>query len=56
LSATDNPLLEDIPLDDRWFKQRRVETIRFTGSQVFKDAQGCVSELLNVLRGASARP
>ncbi len=41
---------------DRWFKERRVETIRFTGSQVFKDAQGCVGELLNVLRGANARP
>jgi very-short-patch-repair endonuclease len=41
---------------DRWFQARKVRTIRFTGSQVFADAQACVSELLNILRAAPAAP
>ena len=41
---------------DRWFAARKVTTLRFTGSQVFADPQGCVSELLNILRAAPARP
>jgi very-short-patch-repair endonuclease len=41
---------------DRWFAARKVQTLRWTGSQVYADAQGCVSELLNVLRGVPARP
>jgi very-short-patch-repair endonuclease len=40
---------------DRWFAARKIETLRWTGSQVFADPQGCVSELLNVLRAAPAR-
>jgi very-short-patch-repair endonuclease len=41
---------------DRWLAARKVETLRWTGSQVFADPQACVSELLNVLRAAPARP
>jgi very-short-patch-repair endonuclease len=40
---------------DRWFAARKIQTLRWTGSQVFADPQGCVSELLNVLRAAPAR-
>ena len=29
---------------ERWFKARRMSTIRWTGSQVFADAAGCVDE------------
>ena len=39
----------------RWLAARKIQTIRWTGSQVFADPQGCVSELLNVLRAAAAR-
>jgi len=41
---------------DRWFAARRITTLRFTGSQVHADPQGCVQELLAVLRGAQAGP
>lgn len=41
---------------DRWLAGRKIQTIRWTGSQVYADPQGCVSELLNVLRAAAARP
>ena len=41
---------------DRWFQSRRIQIVRFTGSQVFADVQGCVSELLNVVRASQARP
>jgi hypothetical protein len=41
---------------DRWFAARKVQTLRWTGSQVNADPQGCVRELLDVLRGAQARP
>jgi very-short-patch-repair endonuclease len=41
---------------DRWFAARKVQTLRWTGSQVHADPQGCVSELLNVLRAAPAKP
>jgi very-short-patch-repair endonuclease len=41
---------------DRRFAARKVHTLRWTGSQVYADPQGCVSELLNVLRAAQARP
>lgn len=40
---------------DRWLAERKIQTLRWTGSQVYADAQGCVSELLNVLRGVAAR-
>ena len=41
---------------ERWFEERGIRVHRFTGSQVHADPQGCVSELLNLLRGAAARP
>lgn len=41
---------------DRWFAARKVMTLRFTGSQVFADPEGCVRELQDILRGAAARP
>jgi very-short-patch-repair endonuclease len=41
---------------DRWFAARKITTVRFTGSQVYADPQGCVKELLDVLRAAGARP
>jgi very-short-patch-repair endonuclease len=40
---------------DRWFKARKIETLRWTGSQVFADAQACVVELQDVLRAAPAK-
>jgi very-short-patch-repair endonuclease len=41
---------------DPWFAARKITTLRFTGSQVYADPQGCVKELLDVLRGSGARP
>lgn len=41
---------------ERWFEERGLRVHRFTGSQVHADPQGCVSELLNLLRSAAARP
>jgi very-short-patch-repair endonuclease len=41
---------------DRWFQERGIRTIRWTGTQVYADPQRCVSELLNVLRASQARP
>jgi very-short-patch-repair endonuclease len=40
---------------DRWFAARKIQTLRWTGSQVHADPQACVVELLNVLRTAPAR-
>jgi very-short-patch-repair endonuclease len=41
---------------DRWFAGRGIKTLRWTGSEVHADAGKCVAELLDVLRGANARP
>jgi hypothetical protein len=41
---------------ERWFEERGIRVHRFTGTQVHADAEGCVSELLNLLRGAASRP
>jgi very-short-patch-repair endonuclease len=41
---------------ERWFQQRGMPVVRFTGSQVWADAGSCVEELLSVLRGSSSRP
>jgi very-short-patch-repair endonuclease len=41
---------------DRWFQARKIQIVRFTGSQVNANVQGCVSELLNVVRASQARP
>lgn len=41
---------------ERWFQQRTMPVVRFTGSQVWADARGCVEELLAVLRSSAARP
>jgi very-short-patch-repair endonuclease len=40
----------------RWFEARSMRVIRWTGSQVWADAPGCVAELLSVLRETAARP
>jgi very-short-patch-repair endonuclease len=40
----------------RWFEERGLRVIRWTGSQVWADAKVCVAELLSVLRGAASRP
>jgi very-short-patch-repair endonuclease len=41
---------------ERWFKARGMSTVRWTGSQVFANASGCVRELMEILRGQRARP
>jgi very-short-patch-repair endonuclease len=40
---------------DRWLAARKIETLRWTGSQVFGDPQGCVAELRDVLRAVPSR-
>jgi len=39
-----------------WFQSRGIRVVRFTGSQVYADVQGCVRELLDVVRESQARP
>jgi very-short-patch-repair endonuclease len=39
-----------------WFEARRLRVFRWTGSQVYANAIGCVSQLLEILRGTQARP
>jgi len=41
---------------DRWFAERRVRTLRWTGSEVTRNPQECVRQLLAILRGEHARP
>ena len=41
---------------DRWLHARGIPVVRFTGSQVYADPQGCVRELLDVVRQSQARP
>jgi very-short-patch-repair endonuclease len=41
---------------DRWLQARGMRTVRFTGSQVFADAAGCIRELHDVVRQSQARP
>jgi very-short-patch-repair endonuclease len=41
---------------DRWFAERRVRTLRWTGSEVTRNPQECVRQLLGILRGEHARP
>lgn len=41
---------------DRWFAARNVRTLRWTGSEVHANAQECVRQLLEILRGTPARP
>lgn len=40
---------------DRWFAERRVRTLRWTGSEVVRSPQECVRQLLSILRGSQAR-
>lgn len=40
---------------DRWFTARKVQTLRWTGSEVHANAQECVRQLLEILRGTQAR-
>ena len=41
---------------DRWLNARGIRVIRFTGSEVYADADRCVRELLDVVRQSQARP
>lgn len=40
---------------DRWFAARKVRTLRWTGSEVMRNPQECVRELLEIVRGRPAR-
>lgn len=40
---------------DRWFAARKVRTLRWTGSEVARNPQDCVRELLEILRGRQSR-
>lgn len=40
---------------DRWFAERKVRTLRWTGSEVTRDPQECVRQLVSILRGTQAR-
>jgi hypothetical protein len=35
---------------------RGIPCVRFTGSEVYADAEGCVRQLLDVVRQSQARP
>jgi very-short-patch-repair endonuclease len=39
----------------RWFDKRGMRVVRFTGSEVHRDVQKCVKDLLDVLRQSQAR-
>jgi very-short-patch-repair endonuclease len=39
----------------RWFEARRIRVLRWTGSEVHQNAQECVRELLEIVRGKQAR-
>jgi hypothetical protein len=39
----------------RWFEARGIRVLRWTGSEVHADAQDCVRELLEIVRGKQAR-
>jgi very-short-patch-repair endonuclease len=41
---------------DRWFAARGVQTLRWTGTEVHANAQECVRQLLEIVRGTQARP
>lgn len=41
---------------DRWFQARRISTLRWTGSEVYRDPQKCIKDLMDVLRGAQSTP
>jgi very-short-patch-repair endonuclease len=40
----------------RWFAERKVQTLRWTGSEVIRNPQECVRQLLEIARGRQARP
>lgn len=41
---------------DRWLGARGIRVVRFTGNEVYADAERCVRELLDVVRQSQARP
>jgi len=41
---------------ERWLQARGIRAVRFTGSEVYADADRCVRELVDVLRESQARP
>jgi very-short-patch-repair endonuclease len=41
---------------ERWLAARKIHHIRWTGTQIYADPRACIAELMNVLRGAPARP
>ena len=40
---------------DRWFAARKVRMLRWTGSEVMRNPQECVRELIEIVRGRQAR-
>lgn len=40
---------------DRWFAARKVRTLRWTASEITRNPQECVRELLEIVRGRQAR-
>lgn len=41
---------------DPWLQARGIRVVRFTGSQEYAVPQGCIRELLDVVRQSQARP
>ncbi|WP_217915421.1 endonuclease domain-containing protein [Miltoncostaea marina] len=41
---------------DRWLNARGIRTLRWTGSDVHRNPQACVRELMDIVRGSAARP
>jgi very-short-patch-repair endonuclease len=39
-----------------WFESKGIRVLRWTGSQVYADAEGCVAQLMEILRGERSRP
>lgn len=39
----------------RWFDKRGLKVVRYTGSEVHRDVQGCVKDLMDVLRQSQSR-
>jgi very-short-patch-repair endonuclease len=39
-----------------WLAARKITTVRFTGSQVFADPDGCMAQIMDIVRSTPARP
>lgn len=40
---------------ERWLQEHGLRVVRWTGSDVYADARGCVRQLVEMLRGTQAR-